>query len=230
MKKSRITVLLLAMLLMAVSVKAQKDDVRPTNYRYGVKLGMSMTNLAFDRYDQNKWRYCPMFGVFYEYDINKMLAVQGELQYERLGTRITDSTFYKVIFARHGVVDSRIILQYVSLPLSLKLKANRWLSFEFGSKFSYCFSGRLNMTVFVKESDPQKDDYYFLDRKVLNDDQYNHWDVSGFIGANARLTKHFGMGARYAHGFINALTNNYDITEMKSSSNRVFTLFFVYSL
>ncbi|MGP1447378.1 MAG: porin family protein [Candidatus Limimorpha sp.] len=230
MKKSRIVVLLLAVLFVAVSGKAQNDSVRHMNNRYGVKVGLSQTNLAFDKFDQNRWRSCPMFGVFYEYNINELLAVQGELQYERLGTRIADSTFTMIVFTHSGVVDCRVILQYISLPISLKLKANRWLSFEFGPKFSYCFSGRLNTTTFVKNNGPQAENYFVIDRKVLHDDQYNHWDVSGFIGAEAKLTRRFGIGIRYAHGFLNALTDKCSATKMNSSANRVFTVFIVYSM
>lgn len=225
MKKITVTVLLLAVLFTATSVTAQISNGSGKS-RYGVKLGISLTNINLDGTDQKEWCHCPTFGAFYKQDINELLAIQGELLYERLGTRITDSTFIKEVFDYPNVVDSRLVFQYVSLPISLRLKANSWLSFEFGPKLSYCFSGRLNMTTFVESSDPDHSDYYVLDRKLMHDNQYQHWDLSGFVGADVLFVKHIGAGVRYSQGLLNVLKN----TKMKSSTNSVFTVFLVYSL
>lgn len=164
---------------------------------YGAKVGFLGSTMAFDNYTTNMMSFNYTIGAFVEYGFTDMLAAQAELMYEGLGTNETG----------HDDASSRewnynVKMNYVSLPIALKVKPIYWLAIEAGPKFSYCIGG--------SEYDGDYSDY-IINTYTLTKSEYNPIDISAFLGVEANISAHVLLGVRYSYGFKNALTEDFGL-------------------
>ncbi|HEY4206864.1 MAG TPA: porin family protein, partial [Puia sp.] len=100
----------------------------------GVVAGTNMYKVTGRSFDE---KFKPAFsaGVYGEYTINRMMAIQPELLWNQIITR-TDQDFSQ-IYPGVGVADADVYLNYISLPVMFAFKPTPELSVLLGPQYSY---------------------------------------------------------------------------------------------
>jgi outer membrane protein OmpA-like peptidoglycan-associated protein/opacity protein-like surface antigen len=121
-----------------------------------------------------KWGYAA--GVWVNLPLARMLSVEAQAQYSRIGTKAEASNTNTTTLNQE--------LYYLSVPLFLKLHAGRWLAFNLGGQADFMLQAKDKTT----------------STTVDNEDQYKHTSI-GVLGGveifpNARVT----IYGKYVHG------------------------------
>ncbi|WP_276499863.1 porin family protein [Pontibacter litorisediminis] len=177
------------LLLNAAQAKAQSDSPGP---KIGVKAGLNFSQLYVGQpnaEDENtKLGY--HFGVFGKIPVTDFLAIQPEVLYTNVGSKITygGSDIADVLGIEPGEV--RFNLNYVQVPVALAINIGP-LNVHAGPYLAYLLSANVK--------DLKKSDLSTKDIKDLETDDFNRMDfgVMGGVGFDVRNVT---VGARYNHG------------------------------
>jgi hypothetical protein len=179
------------LLLLATSqVKAQSENPGP---KFGVKGGLNFSQLYVDQpnaEDENmKLGY--HFGLFGKIPLTNFLAIQPEVLYSNVGSKITygGSDLADLLGIEPGEV--RFNLNYVQVPVALAINIGP-LNVHAGSYLAYLVSANVKD---LKSADASTTDIADLDT-----DDFNRMDY-GLLGGLAVDVKGFTIGARYNHGW-----------------------------
>ncbi|MDQ4141780.1 MAG: PorT family protein [Bacteroidota bacterium] len=181
----------LAILLLLGTSQVQAQDNNP-GPKFGIKGGFNFSQLYVDQpnaEDENaKVGY--HFGVFGKVPITNFLAIQPEVLYSNVGSKITygGSDFENLFGIEPGEV--RFNLNYIQVPVALAINIGP-LNVHAGPYLAYLMSANVKD---LKTSDLNPNDI-----KELKTDDFNRLDygVMGGVGFDVRgLT----VGARYNYG------------------------------
>ncbi|QMU29778.1 porin family protein [Adhaeribacter radiodurans] len=177
------------LLIGSSQVKAQNSNPGP---KFGVKAGLNFSQLYVDQanaQDENiKAGY--HFGVFGKVPINDFLAIQPEVLYSNVGSKITygGSDVADVLGIEPGEV--RFNLNYVQVPIALAVNIGP-LNVHAGPYFSYLVSANVK--------DLKSSDFNSSDITDLKTDNFNRFDY-GVMGGIGFDVKGVTVGARYNYG------------------------------
>lgn len=183
--------LVLFALLRAGYVNAQNDNPGPS---FGVKGGLNLSTLFVDDdyINESNWRAGYHAGIFVKVPLTTMLAVQPEVLYSSVGSRITygGSDLEQTLGIRPGEV--RFNLNYVQVPVLVMVNLGA-LNVHAGPYASYLLSAN------VKNLQSGSD---FINSGTLlqlseNDFQRLDYGIAAGIGFDLRNVK---VGARYNYG------------------------------
>ncbi|MDR3226494.1 MAG: PorT family protein [Prevotellaceae bacterium] len=146
---------------------------------FGAKAGVNLANVTDA--DDASMKFGFHVGGFAEFVINERISIQPELLFSTQGT----TTDYK----EAGVsIDASLNLNYINVPVLLKVNIAGGLSAEVGPQVGFLLSAKL------------KEEAMGLSATEDVKDQLKTLDVSLPIGLSYTFAEKFVVGARYAFG------------------------------
>ena len=116
----------LALILISAASYAQ------AGFRLGIKGGTNLTQLSGQSFD-NGFKSGFQLGGFMEIDFSKSIGIQPEVLFSETNTR-TSSNLGSVLTNMNSNQDVK--LNYLSIPVLLRLNANKMLTFVVGPQYS----------------------------------------------------------------------------------------------
>ena len=181
--------LVVFLLLGSGQVKAQEDNPGP---RFGIKGGINFSQLYVDQpnAEDENINVSVNLGVFGKVPITSFLAIQPELLYTGVGSKVTygSSDFENLFGIEPGEV--RFNLNYIQVPVALAVNIGP-LNVHAGPYLAYLASANVK--------DMKKSDLNTNEFKELNRDNFNTFDYGAVIGVGFDVGN-LTLGARYNYG------------------------------
>lgn len=193
------------LLLGTTQVKGQSNNPGPN---FGLKGGLNLSQLYIDQpnAEDENMKVGYHFGVFGKIPITNFVAIQPEVLYSNVGSKITygGSDLESLLGIESGEV--RFNLNYVQVPIALGVNIGP-LNLHAGPYFSYLASANVK--------DLNTSDLSSTDILELDTDDFNRFDY-GLVGGVAIDVQGLTLGVRYNHGLrevgssdlAGSLTNN----------------------
>lgn len=153
------------------------------NPSVGIKGGVNFTNLYTEDVDDNNILTSFNAGLFVNLPVSSGISIQPELNFSRKGSELVyDNAFVS------GT--TRLKLNYLEMPVLLKLNLTPNLNIHFGPYVAYLIDG--------KATNESNDGSFNFEDNISNDD-LNEWDygLSGGVGLDFGSTS---LGVRYNYG------------------------------
>ncbi len=179
MKKISIAFILL--LAVTLHSNAQVNDGSTT--QFGMKGGANFSNLYNDDVDDNNVLTSFNAGLYATFPLTDFIAIQPEVLYSRKGAEMV----YDNAFASGA---AKFKLNYIEVPLLLKVNVAKNFSVHAGPYFAYLIDAQIS-----NESD--SGDYDFEDN--FDNEDFNKFDAGLAVGVGLDLDK-VGVGLRYNYG------------------------------
>lgn len=171
----RLMLVLVTAVVSVVCANAQRLDA-------GVKVGANLTKINGVSFsDGYKLNY--QAGAFAEIDFNKSWGIQPELLFSQTTSKV-DSGFSATYQNLPGQLINRDVkLNYLSIPLLLRINAGNFLTFNLGPQFSVLVNDHENLLNNSKAA-------------------FKKGDVAGVVGAQINISK-LRIYGRYNFGLSN---------------------------
>lgn len=149
----------------------------------GIKGGVNFTNLYTEDVDDNNILTSFNAGLFVNLPVSSGVSIQPELNFSRKGSELV----YDNAFASGT---TRVKLNYLEIPVLLKLNLTPNLNVHFGPYVAYLIDGKATN---------ESNDGSFNFEENINKDDLNEWDygLSGGVGLDFGSTS---LGVRYNYG------------------------------
>lgn len=178
----RINILIVFLIFSSMSLSAQRyssrdrdvESMKVQKFRFGVKAGLNLSSIeGGESYNYNP-RLGFYLGIVEEFYVTNEISIQPEILYSNQGGTDQD----------HNSVKYR--LDYLSLPLMIKLYVSDKYSFHLGPQFSY--------NIYSKGS-------YIKNSEIINDfSEANKFDFGFNMGFGVEITDNMAVNARYHWG------------------------------
>lgn len=172
----------------SAAVQAQTNDDRDVNARFGIKGGINLTNLyRNEKLDDNNLKPGFQAGVFVRKPFAEIFAIQPELLFSNKGAKLgyTNTVF--------GCRSGTLNLNYIEVPVLLKVSPLPFLSFHAGPYASYLVNANVSKDQYSFDGSSSQTD------TQLNTDAFNTVDYGAAAGAELNLGI-VDIGARYNLG------------------------------
>lgn len=186
------------------NVQAQTNN---SSLQFGVKGGLNLSNLYTKEVEDNNILTSYNAGVYASLPITGFLAIQPEILYSRKGAELVyDNAFVE------GT--AKFKLNYIEVPILLKLNIAKNLNIQAGPYFAYLIDAEV-------KNNSNADLFDF--EESYNNDDFNKFDYGLAAGIGFDL-KSFGIGARYNYGLTSVgkersvLGQSYTIPDGKNSN------------
>ncbi|MDR2065913.1 MAG: PorT family protein [Prevotellaceae bacterium] len=168
--------------------------------KFGAKAGVNLS--TFTNTEDAKMKFGFHAGGFAEFMISNRISIQPELLYSTQGAIYSYSYSYLDENEEDDIinvdVDETINLDYINLPVLLKVKLIEGLSLEVGPQIGFLLSAKNKLE--EKENGV----------KVLSEtedikDQYKTFDVTAVLGLSYTFAEKFIAGVRYNFGLTTVI-------------------------
>lgn len=164
--------LLVAFTAIALGASAQE-------FSYGIKAGLSISNIGGKEMTSNENKVGYFFGISTEIELTRFLSIAPELSHSAQGVKIAG-----------GGIQSIYRLNYINLPVMAKYYILENWSVNIGPQFGYAVTMRIN-----------KDDGEFVN---LPSEEYNSFDLALAAGTTYKYGNVY-LDARYNYGLTEVL-------------------------
>ncbi len=173
--KKRI-VSLLVVLFCVLMAQAQRLD-------FGAKIGANMTKINGQSFS-DAFRLSYQLGFYGEIDFTKNIGIQPELLFSQ-STSSVDTSGFKSVYqdAASNLLKKDVKLNYLNIPVLLRLNAGRFLTFHVGPQFSILMNNNKNLLANSK-------------------DAFKNGDFAAVLGAQINISK-LRIYGRYNIGLAN---------------------------
>lgn len=170
------------LLLMAMVVLAAWAPAQAQRLGFGGKLGANMTKIDGLKFsDSYQLNY--QAGAFFEIDFNKSWGIQPEILFSQSSSKV-DSGFSATYENLPGqLIDRNVKLNYLNIPVLLRVNAGSFLTFHAGPQFSILINDDENLLSNGKAA-------------------FKDGDLSAVLGAQLNISK-FRVYGRYNIGLAN---------------------------
>lgn len=204
----------------------EKKDKEPV--RFGIKGGANAAAFSEQKLSLNNQKIGFHAGAFVNIPLSNKISVQPEVLYNQMGAKsvmsssevTTGGTTVKT------VADSKVELNYISVPLMFQFRPVKSFYFEAGPEFSYFLNGKNKgeTTVTTTTGSSTTTQNSSISQSIEKDD-VKKFNVGLGLGVGFDITHNLGINARY----VNSLThvaNNAGVPEQDKdiNTNRVFQL------
>lgn len=178
------------------------DKLHSEKLDFGLTAGLNSSALKGLEFSQTAARL--KLGLFFDIKISERLILSPELVLKS-GYGHQNIPLYSVgdssIDANLTNTEINRKINYISLPITLKIKTINYLYFNVGGQFS------LTTKSFDYFFEKINGDEILYSRQIT--DNLSRFDVGGLIGFSYKLMKGKGVGinANYYHGFVNLNAN-----------------------
>lgn len=158
-------------------------NAQTTNPSIGIKGGVNFTNLYAEEVDDNNILTSFNLGLYANLPVSDAVSIQPEFNFSRKGAELV----YDNAFASGT---SRLKLNYLEVPLLLKLNVTRNFNLHFGPYVAYLIDG--------KATNETSNGVFDFEENISNDD-LNKFDygLSGGVGFDFESAS---IGVRYNYG------------------------------
>ena len=191
-----------------------------TSPSFGLKAGVNISSISDDGYEDSKSKAGFYGGVFMNAPLSEQFSIQPEVLYSQLGSKVTrrytGTVLGNTIDYRE---DSKLNLDYITVPIMFQFKATPQFYLEAGPEFGFLVSAKakdINTTV-VNGSTTNQNTNSSEDIK----DNYSGFNMGAGLGLGFNFTENFGINARYVAGFtdINKKNDGSDGTTSTNNDN-----------
>ncbi|REH02029.1 porin family protein [Flavobacterium aquicola] len=151
---------------------------------FGIKGGVNFSNIYSTEVDDNNVLTSFNAGVYGTFPVGDILSIQPEILYSRKGGELKYDNAITTGTAQFK-------LNYIEVPLLLKVNATDNISFHAGPYFAYLIDAEVN-------NDASGDALDFED--AYDNDDFNKFDIGISAGIGFDFNS-IGFGARYNYGF-----------------------------
>lgn len=185
-KKMRTLIIIMAFVL-SYNINAQSTQKADKDSSFGLKGGYNLASARNSDGDETDQRQGFHIGFFGESTLNNFLSIQTELTYSQQG--------YKIENSNYSLTQK---IDYINLPLMLKLYPAKVFYLEAGPQIGYVISHKEEVETFVLNS--------------TNTFEPNSFDWGVNFGAGFKSETGIILGARYHYGLgkIYEETNYYN--------------------
>ena len=173
--------------------------------RYGAKMGVNISTLSGDDFEDSSSRLGFAAGVFAEIPMGNSLIFQPELLYSGQGIKPNTGPEGNYGFGTDGLpnrpFDERAELDYLQIPLLVKK--------NFG-KFNFHIGPQVGVAIWNSD----------------NNGIYKNFDYSGLAGIGVQVLDGVLLEARYSMGFRNIIEDQYNL----EGKNQYFAIMAAYRL
>lgn len=174
MKKRMVSLLIL--FFCAAIAHAQRLD-------FGAKIGANMTKIDGVSFS-DAFRLNYQLGFFGEIDFTKAIGIQPEILFSQSSSSVDTSGFKSVYQDAAGnLIKKDVKLNYLNIPVLLRLNAGRFLTFNVGPQFSVLVNDHENLLANSK-------------------DAFKKGDFAAVVGAQINISK-LRIYGRYNIGLAN---------------------------
>ncbi|MFG6685449.1 porin family protein [Mariniflexile sp. HNIBRBA6329] len=171
------------LLLFGLTSAANAQVTEAQTPQFGIKGGANFSNLYTDDVDDNNVLTSFNAGIYTTFPLNDFIAIQPELLYSRKGSELV----YDNAFASGT---AKFKLNYIELPVLLKINLAKNLNIHAGPYFAYLVDAQI-----TNESDSGSFDF----EENYDNDDFNKFDTGIAAGVGIDLDK-VGIGLRYNYG------------------------------
>lgn len=165
----------------ATSVNAQTND--SSNAQIGIKGGLNFSNMYTEDVDDNNVLTSFNAGIYATIPITNFIAIQPEFLFSRKGSELV----YDNAFATGT---AKFKLNYIEVPVLLKVNLTKNLNVHAGPYFAYLIDGQVT-------NETNNGTFDFEDN--FNNDDFNKFDAGLSAGVGLDFES-IGIGARYNYG------------------------------
>ena len=200
-------ILLFSFILFASAASAQ------SNISFGVKAGLSSTNMRGDAVDNlssvldftngmisTRSRTGFYGGVFVDVPLGNDLSIEPGIYYTQKGYELNGNLDIKGLGFLGANASSQLQADYIDVPLLLKLKAGN-LYVTLGPQFSFLTSANLKSSAGLLGIN-------LLNNKMDVSNNFNKVDMGVTGGIGFSLSKNFSINAAYDYGLQRVDANN----------------------
>lgn len=173
----------LAVLLLLGFTTISNAQINDAAAQFGVKGGANFSNLYNDDVDDNNVLTSFNAGVYATLPLTDFMAIQPEVLYSRKGAEMV----YNNAFVSGT---AKFKLNYIEVPVLLKVNLAKNLSVHAGPYFSYLVDAQI-----TNETDSGSFDF----EETYDNDDFNKFDAGLAAGIGLDFDK-FGIGVRYNYG------------------------------
>jgi opacity protein-like surface antigen len=155
--------------------------------KFGAKAGANLSTITDD--NDAKLKFGFHVGGFAEFAINDRIAIQPELLYSNQGAT---SSLTRTIEGIEVNGDQTINLNYINLPVLLKINLVEGLSAEVGPQVGFLLSAKSKVEVSALG--------FSQTTSESIKDQCKTLDISAVLGLSYTFVEKFVVGARYGFG------------------------------
>ncbi|MDY3496409.1 porin family protein [Riemerella anatipestifer] len=180
--------------------------------QFGAKAGLNVSSISKGGYDDTKAKVGYYAGVFLNAPVSESFSIQPEVLYNNLGSK---TTMNEGIL---GKSETKLNLDYISVPVMFQYKATPEFYLEAGPEFSFLVGANAKTSY----ETPLKSGQTVTE---LNKDNFNSFNFGMGLGLGFDITPNIGVNARYVAGFTdiskNGTTSASDNTTNKNNTFQV---------
>lgn len=179
------------------------------NVDFGFRAGLNFSSFSDDEVLSADRLAGLHLGLFGRYSLSERLAIKGELIYSMQGARADKFSVFE---------NYAINLNYLNIPVLAEITFGQNVKFELGPYVGILLDSRQSFKELTTADTP-------LD---VSEDDTNSIDLGVAVGLSYAMSDKFSLGARYNHGFIDALGS--DFFGNAAGQNSVIQISGIYSL
>ncbi|KYH07325.1 MULTISPECIES: porin family protein [Chryseobacterium] len=204
-----------------VNASPLKKDVQPI--RFGIKAGGNSAYFSQQKFGINTQQLGFHAGAFVNIPLSKHFSLQPEVLYNQMGAKDvmysteTDNGVTNV----KTKVQSRVKMDYISVPLMVQMRPTDKFYIEAGPEFSYFINGKNKGESTVASTTGGVTTTTSSSHSTdIDKDMINKFNFGLGLGLGYDITSNIGINARY----VNSLTKIDKSMSAAENNNRVFQL------
>ncbi|MCS3529037.1 porin family protein [Chryseobacterium sp. JUb7] len=196
--------------------------------RFGIKGGANAAAFSEQKLSTNNQKIGFNAGAFVNIPLSNKISVQPEVLYNQMGAKsvISSNEVTSGSTTVKTVADSKVELNYISVPLMFQFRPAKSFYFEAGPEFSYFLNGKnKGETTITTTTGSTSTTQNMSTSETIDKDNIKKFNVGLGLGVGLDITHNLGVNARY----VNSLThvaNNAGVADANKNinTNRVFQL------
>lgn len=196
--------LLLSIIILALSVKAQKKTL------LGITGGANFSTLTSKEWKESDRKVGFYLGILTDIPLTNKLSIQSELLYATYAADV-------IVWTVPRLSEIEYSFDYIQIPIAVKLDIYRGLSIEIGPS--------LNFLVREKGYRPGSMNIVDGDGNIIRnqkdiDPHGSKFEFSGLVGISYKLHKSWIVSARYIQGLSNPFNSHSHWEDAKNNAFR----------
>ncbi|UZT98375.1 porin family protein [Chryseobacterium fluminis] len=217
---------------MALAQEQVKEVVKIANekppVRFGIKAGANAAAFSEQKLSIDNQKIGFNAGLFVNIPLADKISFQPEVLYNQMGAKsvITSNEVTTGSTTVKTEANSKVELNYISVPLMFQFRPAKSFYFEAGPEFSYFLDGKnKGETTITTTNGSTTATQYASASESIDKDDIKKFNVGLGLGVGLDITDNLGINARYISSLTH-IADNSDVPEANKNinTNRVFQL------
>lgn len=217
---------------MALAQEQVKEVVKIANekppVRFGIKAGANAAAFSEQKLSIHNQKIGFNAGLFVNIPLADKISFQPEVLYNQMGAKsvITSNEVTTGSTTVKTEANSKVELNYISVPMMFQFRPAKSFYFEAGPEFSYFLDGKnKGETTITTTNGSTTATQYASASESIDKDDIKKFNVGLGLGVGLDITDNLGINARYISSLTH-IADNSDVPEANKNinTNRVFQL------